>query len=89
MKLAERSVISVPDESIGGCVIDEVFDVPTAERYQKFHVLSNRCEKFIARDAGDNLIVEKDGIYLYWDHESNKLIPLGANVSDFIVGYEE
>ena len=89
MKLAERSVIAVPDENIGETVIDEVFDVSTAERYQKFHVLSNRCEKFLARDAGDNLIVEKDGIFLYWDQESDKLIPLGANVSDFLVGYEE
>lgn len=89
MKLVEHAIIAVPDENIGETVIDEVFDLATAERYQRLHVLAHRCEKFLARDAGDNLIVEQDGMYLYWDHESDKLIPLGTDVSDFIIGYEE
>lgn len=88
MQLARRSVISVPDKKICGSVIDEVFDATTAERYHKFHVLANRCEKFLARDAGDNLIVKKNGSYFYWDHESDRLTPLGGSLSDFIVGYE-
>lgn len=83
------AVLQVPDERIGESVIDEVFDAATSEGLAQRHPMRSRCDRFVARDPGDNMIVLRDGVYHYWDHESDTLIKLGSDPADFVVGQEE
>ena len=82
------AVIAIPDELIGESVIDEVFDDATATRLARQHPLRSRCDRFVARDPGDNLIVLLAGVYHYWDHESGALIRLGTAPTDFVLDAE-
>jgi hypothetical protein len=63
-------IIRIPDDDIGESVVDEVFDAETAERVKRTHPVGARCDRMIARDPADNLIVIREGGYHYWDHES-------------------
>ena len=87
--LRTGAVIKVPNDQIGETVVDEVFTQDEADRYKDNHVVASRCDTFVGRDAGDNLFVLSQGEYMYWDHETDILIPLGRVISDFVVGYEE
>lgn len=89
MKLTQLDIIHIPDPDIGETVVDEVFDELTAASFLRRHVLASRCEKFVARDAGDNLIVVSGGQYQYWDQETDRLIVLGADPTTFVIGREE
>lgn len=89
MKLTELDIIRIPDPDIGETVVDEVFDELTAASFLRLHVLASRCERFVARDAGDNLIVISGGQYQYWDQETDHLIVLGADPSIFVIGRDE
>ena len=76
-------VIRIPDEDISESVVDEVFDAETAERMKRTHPVGARCDRMIARDPGDSLIVLCDGAYHYWDHESDRMIRLGSSPEEF------
>lgn len=76
-------VIRIPDDDIGGSVVDEVFDPETAERMKRTHPVGERCDCMVARDPGDNLIVIRGGDYDYWDHESDRMIRLGTTPEEF------
>nr|WP_314857753.1 hypothetical protein [uncultured Undibacterium sp.] len=87
--LCTGAIIKVPNDDIGETIIDEMFDSETNAKYLKSHVLADRCDQFIGRDAGDNLIVVVRGKFMYWDHESNELILLGAEPGEFVIGLDE
>jgi len=89
MELTQYSIIAVPAEDIGQTSISELFSPDEAAQYMQSHPLSSRCELFVARDAGDNLIVVTRGRYQYWDHLSDRLIDLGESPADFVIGEEE
>jgi hypothetical protein len=76
-------IIQIPDNEIGESVVDEVFDMETAERMKRTHPVGVRCDRMIARDPGDNLIVFLDGAYHYWDHETDRIIWLGSSPEEF------
>jgi hypothetical protein len=76
-------IIRIPDDDIGESVVDEVFDAETAERMKRTHPVGARCDRMIARDPGDNLIVFHDGAYHYWDHGSDRMIRLGSTPEGF------
>ena len=82
-------IIRVPDDRIGESLIDDVFDAETAARLARQHPLASRCDRFVARDPGDNLIVVIGGAYHYWDHESGDLIALGVDPREFVVADDE
>jgi hypothetical protein len=77
-------IIRVPDERIGETVVDELFGMETASQYKRTHPIASRCDSFVARDPGDNLIVITNGEYQYWDHESDELIQLGSEPAEFV-----
>ena len=82
-RLQVGDIIRIPDERIGESIIDEVFDASTAAQLARQHPLAARCDAFVARDPGDNLVVLVRGIYYYWDHETDDLIPLGDDPAAF------
>jgi hypothetical protein len=79
-------IVRVPEASVGETVVDEVFDDEAATRLKRAHPIGARCERLVARDPGDNLIVFREGAYHYWDHESDQLILLGPDPSEFVAG---
>jgi hypothetical protein len=81
--LHSGDIIRIPGGDIDESVIDEVFDAETAERMKRTHPVGTRCDRMVARDPGDNLIVIREGAYHYWDHESDQMILLGSDPKEF------
>ena len=81
--LRTGDIIRIPGENIGESIVDEVFAAETAERMKRTHPLGTRCDRMVARDPGDNLIVFREGAYHYWDHESDRMIRLGSDPEEF------
>jgi hypothetical protein len=79
-------IIRIPADDIGESVVDDVFDAETAERMKRSHPVGTRCDRMVARDPGDNLIVFREGAYHYWDHESDRMIRLGLEPGEFAAG---
>jgi hypothetical protein len=76
-------IIRIRDDDIGESVVDEVFDAETAERVKRTHPVGARCDRMIARDPADNLIVIREGAYHYCNHESDRMIRLGSDPKEF------
>jgi hypothetical protein len=89
ISLQEGDIIRIPDDDIGESVIDELFDTETAEQMKRSHPIGAHCDRMIGRDPGDNLIVFHSNAYHYWDHETDRMIPLGSSPEDFVTGSEE
>jgi hypothetical protein len=81
--LQTGDIIRIPDDDIEESVVDEVFDAETAERMKRTHPVGARCDRMVARDPGDNLIVIREEAYYYWDHESDRMIRLGSDPEEF------
>jgi len=82
--LTVGAILRVPDDRIGETVVDELFDAATAAEYARTHPVAARCERIVGRDPGDNLIVVAGGVFCYWEHETDRLIPLGENPDHFV-----
>ena len=82
--LTVGAILRVPDNRIGETVVDELFDSATAAEYAKTHPVGARCERIVGRDPGDNLIVVAGGVFCYWEHETDRLIPLGDDLGQFV-----
>jgi hypothetical protein len=81
--LRTGDIIRIPDDDIGESVVDEMFDAENAERMKRTHPVGRRCDRMVARDPGDNLIVIREGAYHYWDHETDRMIRLGSDPEEF------
>jgi hypothetical protein len=88
MSLQVGDIIRIPDDDIAESIVDEVFDADTAQRMKRTHPLGARCDRIIARDPGDNLIVICDAAYHYWDHVGDRLIRLGSKPEEFATADE-
>lgn len=88
MNLYEKYVggdFPIPDTDIGGSCIDYWFDKEEVDRQTKCNPLVPLGFKAVARDAGDNLILQADnGEIYYCDHEDGRLIKLAKEMAEFL-----
>lgn len=75
----------VPDSDIGASCIDYWFDEDEIAKQTKNNPLVPAGFKAIARDPGDDLILQRDsGEIYYCSHENGKLVKLAKDMADFL-----